>query len=421
MNARMPNDAALCSASQIILIAGMHQSGTSALANMVARLIGVAPKTPGPASADNRKDDWESDGLRRFHDELLQSAGTWWDDFTQFDPSWLDSPAASRFETELEGLLGQEFPIRDVFFVEDPRIARILPFWLNFAGRYDIAAKIVIPLRNPLEVAASLRKRNGLSTRHGLLLWLRQVLDAEAHSRGHRRIFTSHEALLQDWRKVAARIGTLLELDWPRLCIETEADIDALISAVEPHQDAETDDSGQLEFVSEWVAEVYEMLLPLSKSDSPTLTKTQMRRLDAIRVEFDRACSLIGLMAVEQRKGFSERLEKAAPQADKMELGLGEKNTEIQVLRQEIIDLNSEREKFSDILARETLRAETAEESLKYRFAELSDLGEKYTQFRLLRFYAALDSGFRLFRRIRFRIISFLRSRSRTILKRLGR
>jgi hypothetical protein len=220
---------------------------------------------------------------------------------------------------------------------------------------------------------------------------------------------------------VAARIGTLLELDWPRLCIETEADIDALISAVEPHQDAETDDSGQLEFVSEWVAEVYEMLLPLSKSDSPTLTKTQMQRLDAIRVEFDRACSLIGFMAVEQRKGFSERLEKTAPQAEKMELGLGEKNTEIQVLRQEIIDLNSEREKFSDILARETLRAETAEESLKYRFAELSDLGEKYTQFRLLRFYAALDSGFRLFRRIRFRIISFLRSRSRTILKRLGR
>ena len=111
-----------------------------------------------PAPDDNRKGYWESDGLKRFHDALLQSAGTRWDDFTQFNPGWLDFPAASRFEAELEALLNQEFPVRDIFFVKDPRIARFLPFWLGFAGRYGIAAKIVIPLRNPLEVAASLQK-----------------------------------------------------------------------------------------------------------------------------------------------------------------------------------------------------------------------------------------------------------------------
>ena len=381
------------STSQVILIAGMHRSGTSALAGMVSRLTGTAPKTLMPASADNRKGYWESDGLKRFHDALLQSAGTRWDDFTQFNPGWLDSPAASRFEAELEALLNQEFPVRDIFFVKDPRIARFLPFWLGSAGRYGIAAKIVIPLRNPLEVAASLQKRDGFSTRHGLLLWLRHVLDAEAHSRGQRRIFTSYEALLQDWRKVAARIGTLLEVDWPRLSIETEAGIDALISTGERHQDAQTEDVGQLDFVPEWVAEVYEMLLPLTASDAPALTEAQTQRLDAIRDEFDRACSSIGLLFAEQREGFSERLEKAARRADKAELDLREKNTEIQVLRQEIkkkIDvlrnLEAQHKELTDRLAAETHRADAAlrraseaEASLVHRFAELSDLGERYS------------------------------------------
>ena len=219
---------------------------------------------------------------------------------------------------------------------------------------------------------------------------------------------------------MAARIGTLLEVDWPRLSIETEAGIDALISTGERHQDAQTEDVGQLDFVPEWVAEVYEMLLPLTASDAPALTEAQTQRLDAIRDEFDRACSSIGLLFAEQREGFSERLEKAARRADKAELDLREKNTEIQVLRQEIKKFASEREDLADLLTAEAHRATKAEESLQYRFAELSDLGEKYTQLRLLRFYAVLDSVSRRARRLSFRIGSLMRSRS-GMLKRLWR
>ena len=331
-----------------------------------------------------------------------------------------DSPAAGRFDVDLEALLSQEFPVRDIFFVKDPRIARFLPFWLGFADRYGIAAKTVIPLRNPLEVAASLRKRDGFSTRHGLLLWLRHVLDAEAHSRGQRRVFTSYEDLLQDWRKVAKRMGTLLEIDWPRLSTETEAGIDALISAGERHQDAQAEDVGQLDFVPNGSRKSTRRFCRSPRRTARALTEAQTRRLDEIRGEFDRACSSIGLLFAEQREGFSERLEKAARRADEAELDLGERNVEIQSLRQEIADLVSEREDLAGLLAAEAQRATKAEESLHYRFAELSDLGEKYTQLRLLRFYAVLDSVSRRSRLLSFRVGSLVRSRS-GMLKRLWR
>lgn len=64
----------------------------------------------------------------------------------------------------------------------------------------------------PLEVAASLRRRNSFSRPHALALWLQHVLLAEQATRAIRRCFTLYDDLLSDWWPVAQKIDEELGL-----------------------------------------------------------------------------------------------------------------------------------------------------------------------------------------------------------------
>src|SRR5581483_5443085 len=96
----------------------------------------------------------------------------------------------------LEQILRSEYGDSTLFVVKDPRLCRLIPLWLAALERYGARPSFVITTRNPLEVAGSLRARNGFSATKSYLLWLRHLLDAERDSRGFPRVFTSYEQLL---------------------------------------------------------------------------------------------------------------------------------------------------------------------------------------------------------------------------------
>jgi hypothetical protein len=80
-----------------------------------------------------------------------------------------------------------------------------------------VVTKVVIPVRSPLEVATSLKKRNAFSLNRGMLLWLRHVLDAERDSRGMDRSVIFWADLRRDWRKVCLKISDDINLGWPKM------------------------------------------------------------------------------------------------------------------------------------------------------------------------------------------------------------
>ena len=71
----------------VILVLGMHRSGTSAAAGILVKLGGAQPKTLMPAEGGNERGYFESQALMTFHDELLASAGSSWTDWRQFNPA----------------------------------------------------------------------------------------------------------------------------------------------------------------------------------------------------------------------------------------------------------------------------------------------------------------------------------------------
>jgi len=69
-----------------IIVLGMHRSGTSAVAGTLTKLGGRSPKNLMPATKGNARGYFESVPLMQFHEQLLQSAGSAWNDWRAFNP-----------------------------------------------------------------------------------------------------------------------------------------------------------------------------------------------------------------------------------------------------------------------------------------------------------------------------------------------
>ena len=115
----------------VILVLGMHRSGTSAAAGSLVKLGGAQPKTLMPAEDGNERGYFESQALRTFHDELLASAGSDWTDWRQFNPAWYQSPTATAFQKRAKQLFKEEFDGEPLVVLKDPRVCRFAPFWLG--------------------------------------------------------------------------------------------------------------------------------------------------------------------------------------------------------------------------------------------------------------------------------------------------
>jgi hypothetical protein len=117
-----------------------------------------------------------------------------------------------------------------LFVVKDPRICRFWPFWREVLDEFGAKPAVVIPVRNPLEVMASLRRRDGFIHAKSCLLWLRHVLDAEKATRGLQRAVVTYGALLADWQSVVATLGAGLGVSWPRRGAMAELEIERFLA-----------------------------------------------------------------------------------------------------------------------------------------------------------------------------------------------
>jgi hypothetical protein len=137
---------------------------------------------PGP---DNPAGYWENRDIKELNDELLARLGGSWDQPPVLDHGWerdasLD-PLRSRASDVLDDAFGVP-PSGPVFIGwKDPRLSLLLPFWRTVT---PITTTIVM-VRDPAEVAASLRTRNGIEAPQAAMLWLRYLFAATANDPAH--------------------------------------------------------------------------------------------------------------------------------------------------------------------------------------------------------------------------------------------
>lgn len=152
-----------------IVVLGMGRSGTSAVTAMFLRAGFYAGETDElmPATDANPGGYWENANLWRLHEKILE----------QLRGSWFDPPpaevqlAAARWavpalSAEVDRILGQGggAPIA----IKDPRIGVMIPLWRPII---DERLHPVLVIRDPIEVASSLQRRDGTPPQLALAAW----------------------------------------------------------------------------------------------------------------------------------------------------------------------------------------------------------------------------------------------------------
>ena len=229
---------------KVILVLGMHRSGTSVLARALGLCGGDLPKSTQPPIDPNGKQHWEPDVIVRAHDrELLEPKGRRWHDVAWLPRTWFQSGEAAAFKRRLTAAYRAEFGSARMAVLKDPRICRLLPLWLPLIRELPADPYAVILVRNPLEVAASLQARDRMSLRKALSIWLRHFLEAEHDTRDIPRSFVSYEDLLDDWRAVVDRINRDLALDLRPPTSAVADDISRYVSRDVKHHDISNENS----------------------------------------------------------------------------------------------------------------------------------------------------------------------------------
>jgi hypothetical protein len=151
---------------------------------------------------------WEHQQLTDVNDEILARLGGNWDEPPVHAAGWEMSPDLADLRLRARGVIEQDFGAAEVWGWKDPRTCLTLPFWQHLVPRI----RYVMCVRNPIDVAHSLSRRNGLPFEKGVDLWLTHVRSALAHTAGQQRCVIFYEDVMKNWRHELRRLATFLEL-----------------------------------------------------------------------------------------------------------------------------------------------------------------------------------------------------------------
>ena len=189
---------AVTTCNRAVIVLGMHRSGTSALAGLLHELgLEMGPSLMSGRADENEKGFWEHEKIVSIHDRLLAHFGSSWSDPVPLPEGWHTRDFSRQCQDEICQVLEEDFGSRPMWALKDPRMCRLLPLWMPVFERLEITPLFLCIVRNPLEVAASLLRRDGMANDHALLLWLQYNLAAVESTAGSSRRFLGFAQLLE--------------------------------------------------------------------------------------------------------------------------------------------------------------------------------------------------------------------------------
>jgi len=148
------------------IISGMHRSGTS----LVARLFYESGADMGNPNTFYRPDKWNPDGYFEQPDihaiNMPLINGYFWKLAYFWLPSTKTILKRATYRTEQIYQIATKYKGK---IVKETRFCLTLPAWIQSGAQID---KILICLRDPIQVAKSLQKRNKITLKHAYYLWL---------------------------------------------------------------------------------------------------------------------------------------------------------------------------------------------------------------------------------------------------------
>jgi hypothetical protein len=247
--------------SQCVCVLGMHRSGTSLTARIL-NLIGVdlGPEErmlPGLAH-DNPTGFWEQERITALNEHIFGAFGTDWWRPPPMLPGWEKAPELEPLRDEARRVLSELFARDGLWGFKDPRLSLTLPFWRALIPEMWC----VVCLRNPLDVAASLKARdpNTFPLGDSIDLWLRYTAAALELTASDRRTLLFYEDWFDQPAAEVSRLARFLCRDPDAVPKQVRAEIESFVDDELRHHATPPEDLAATASVAPEVTGAYLML-----------------------------------------------------------------------------------------------------------------------------------------------------------------
>jgi len=262
-----------------LLVIGMHRSGTSALTRVLSLMGAALPQKILGATPGNPLGHWEPERLIVAHNALLAEVGSTWHDWRPLALEDLAPERLAHHKAQLRRLITEEYGDEPLFVLKDPRVCRFVPLYIALLGEMGIAVCAVSTFRNPLEVSASLLVRSNVPKVDGMLLWLRNVLDAERGSRGLPRVILGYDRLLAEGVGAVGDLGTRLGVSMVPPSEAVAAEIENALRRDLRHHQIGADEFDRDPLAAGWAVDAFAALAVLAIDEADAAARSTLDRV----------------------------------------------------------------------------------------------------------------------------------------------
>ncbi|MCG2581729.1 MAG: glycosyltransferase [Marinobacter sp.] len=201
---------------RVIVVLGMHRSGTSAITRGLQVLgADLGPELMPGVVGDNDKGFWEDLGCFRINERVLEKLGSSWDALAEISAEDLQSETLAEERRDAVALLRERLEGVDVFAFKDPRTVNLLPFWQDVFRELNLDDRYLIALRNPRSVADSLARRNGFAREKSFCLWMKHTCNSLIHGTDKPAVVVDYDLFLGAPGRELARMAQVLGFNPP--------------------------------------------------------------------------------------------------------------------------------------------------------------------------------------------------------------
>lgn len=209
---------------KLIVVLGMHRSGTSVITRALTTMgvdLGNSLMRPNP---DNPMGFYEDNDLAILNENILKFLGKTWHSLSIITQDEINLLSTAGFLETAKKLLMEKLNDVPIFGFKDPRVSKLLRFWIEIFNTLDIDVYYLIMCRCPTSVANSLKVRDDFEFEKSYGLWGMHMLSALYFSSHNKRVFADYDKLLEkpyhEVNRIALKLSLTVDTEMLNLYVE---------------------------------------------------------------------------------------------------------------------------------------------------------------------------------------------------------
>jgi hypothetical protein len=378
--------------NRLVVVLGMHRSGTSAVTRALTALgVDLGERLMPPVEGQNPKGYFEDIDVVHLNQRLVAALGTDWDTLSPVSPRDVEMLRSREFFLDAIELVREKTGgAHRVVGFKDPRLSRLMPFWQAVFAYLELTVSYVVVIRNPVSVARSLARRDQFDATKSYLLWLAHVIEALAATVESGPVLIDYDALMASPDREVRKLSRGLAL--PLIPARWEDYKSEFLAEDLRHNRAAPGDSAIDDACPPLAREVYAALSEVAAKGQKTALAELPGLLPAWQAELARVAAVVRLLDRQAaslaelpslRGGIADRdariaeLEGALSQQDAR---MAELYSAVSVRDERLAQLDAEVAKLVALVALRDEQAQGLNHGLVARDARLKVLGEMVGQ-----------------------------------------